>query len=148
MKKILKKLLVILAIVPFIGYSQKLPTNTLKPISFSYDNNIPYYTFNFDQTKYFYETKLLYDVSVKKNLYKDSIIQVQGKVIEEIKLINLYSRKELDTCASLVSKQIFQITKQDSLLTIQQKKLSKLNVAVSFLTGTTLSLALFLIFAL
>jgi flagellin-like hook-associated protein FlgL len=135
-------------IAPFIGYSQKLPTKTLKPISFTYDNDIPNYTFNFDQTRYFYETKLLYDICVKKNHYADSLIQVQAKVIQEVKLSNSYTNKELDTCAKLVDKQISQISKQDSLLGIQQKKLNKKNMAVSFLTGTTLSLALFLIFAL
>jgi hypothetical protein len=135
-------------IVPFIGYSQKLPTKTLKPVLFTYDNDIPYYTFNFDQTRHFYETKLLYDICVKKNNYKDSIIQVQGKIIEKVSLSNSYTNRELDTCAKLLNKQISLISKQDSLLAIQQKKLNKKNTVVSFLTGTTLSLALFLIFAL
>lgn len=135
-------------IVPFIGYSQKLPTKTLKPILFTYNNNIPNYTFNFDQTKHFYETKLLYDICVKKNHYKDSIIQVQAKVIQDVSLSNSYTNRELDTCAKLVNKQILLISKQDSLLGIQQKKINKKNMTVSFLTGTTLSLVLFLILAL
>ena len=135
-------------IVPFIGYSQKLPTKTLKPILFTYNNNIPNYTFNFDQTKHFYETKLLYDICVKKNHYKDSIIQVQAKVIQDVSLSSSYTNRELDTCAKLVNKQILLISKQDSLLGIQQKKINKKNMTVSFLTGTTLSLVLFLILAL
>jgi basic membrane lipoprotein Med (substrate-binding protein (PBP1-ABC) superfamily) len=75
-------------IVPFIGYSQKLHTNTLKPVSFTKVDGNVIYGFNFLQTRHLYETKLLYDISVKKNLYKDSIIESQDSIIDNLNTIN------------------------------------------------------------
>jgi hypothetical protein len=131
--------------VPFIGYSQKLSTNTLKPISFSkVDGNI-IYSFNFYQTRYLYETKLLYDVCVKKNLYKDSIIISQDSIIDNLNIINKSTTILLDTCSVRYDKSVNLNIKQENLINKMQDKINKKNMVVSFLGGTTICLTLFLL---
>lgn len=129
-------------IVPFISYSQKFPTKTLKPITFIKDKDNYLYTFNTDQTKFFYETKMLYDVCNKKTLYKDSLISAKDKIIEQLSLINKDNKTELDSCNSLVNKQINLISKQDSLIKQQETIINKKNIKISFLGGTTLAIIL------
>jgi len=136
----LKKLLVVLAIVPFTSYSQKLPIKTLKPIKFIQEDNDFRYTFSSDQTRFFYETKMLYDICNKKTLYKDSIINAKDKVIEQITSLNKDNKIELDTCNSLVIRQYNLINKQDSLITAQHDIIDKKNIKISFLGGTTLAI--------
>ncbi len=127
-------------IVPFISYSQKFPTKTLKPITFTKEKDNYLYTFNTDQTKFFYETKMLYDICNKKTLYKDSIINAKDKVIEQITTLNKDNKIELDTCNSLVIRQYNLINKQDSLITAQHDIIDKKNIKLSFLGGTTLAI--------
>ena len=132
MKKMLKKLLVALVIVPFISYSQKLPTKTLKPINFTKEKNNSFYTFDSEQTRFFYETKLLKELCDKKTLYKDSIIESQNKVIDELAIVNKNNKSELDSCNKIVNKQDLFISKQDSLIKIQHDIIDKKNIKLSF----------------
>lgn len=132
--------MVVLAIVPFTSYSQKLPIKTLKPIKFIQEDNDFRYTFSSDQTRFFYETKMLYDICNKKTLYKDSIINAKDKVIEEITTLNKDNKTELDSCNNLVDRQIKLISKQDSLITVQHDIIDKKNIKISFLGGTTLAI--------
>jgi hypothetical protein len=127
-------------IVPFISYSQKLPTKTLKPIKFLQEDNDFRYTFSSEQTRFFYETKMLFDICNKKTLYKDSIINAKDKVIEQITTLNKDNKTELDTCNSLVIRQYNLINKQDSLITAQHDIIDKKNIKLSFLGGTTLAI--------
>lgn len=133
-------------IVPFISYSQKFPTKTLKPITFLKERDNYLYTFNTDQTKFFYETKMLYDVCSKKTLYKDSIINAKDKIIEELTLSNKGNKIELDTCNSLVIKQYNLINRQDSLIKVQHDIIDRKNIKLSFLGGTTLAIVLAMLF--
>lgn len=133
-------------IVPFISYSQKLPTKTLKPIKFTQENNDSRYTFTSDQTRFFYETKMLYDICNKKTLYKDSIINSKDKIIQELNLSNKNNKIQLDTCNSLVIKQYNLINKQDSLIKIQHNIIDKKNIKLSFLSGTTLAIIIAMLF--
>ena len=133
-------------IVPFISYSQKLPIKTLKPIKFFQEENNSLYTFSSDQTKFFYETKMLYDVCNKKTLYKDSIINAKDKVIEQLTTSNKDNKTELDSCNNLVNKQINLISKQDSLIKQQHSIIDKKNIKLSFLGGTTLAIIIAMIF--
>jgi len=146
MKKILKKLLVVLMIAPSISYSQKFPTKTLKPVTFLKEKDNYFYTFNTDQTKFFYETKMLYDVCNKKTLYKDSIINAKDKVIEQLTTSNKDNKTELDSCNNLVDRQIALISKQDSLIKQQHNTIDKKNMKLSFLGGTTLAIIIAMIF--
>ena len=133
-------LLVVLMIAPFTSYSQKFPTKTLKPITFTKEKDNYLYTFSSDQTRFFYETKMLYDICNKKTLYKDSIINAKDKIIEEITLSNKNNKIELDTCNSLVNRQINLISKQDSIIKVQHNIIDKKNIKLSFLGGTTLAI--------
>jgi hypothetical protein len=126
--------------VPFISYSQKLPIKTLKPVNFTKEKNNSFYTFDSEQTRFFYETKLLKELCDKKTLYKDSIIQSQNKIIEDITNINKNNKSELDTCNKIVSKQILFISKQDSLIKVQHDIIDKKNIKLSFLSGTSLAI--------
>ena len=132
--------MVALVIVPFTSYSQKLPTKTLKPIKFLQEDNDFRYTFSSEQTRFFYETKMLYDICNKKTLYKDSIINAKDKVIQELTLSNKGNKIQLDTCNSLVIRQYNLINKQDSLITAQHDIIDKKNIKLSFLGGTTLAI--------
>ena len=127
-------------IVPFISYSQKFPTKTLKPITFTKEKDSYLYTFNTDQTKFFYETKMLYDVCNKKTLYKDSIINAKDKIIDDLTISNKGNKIELDSCNILVNRQINLISKQDSLIKTQHDIIDKKNIKLSFLGGTTLAI--------
>ena len=138
--------MVALVIVPFISYSQKLPTKTLKPIKFIQEDNDFKYTFSSDQTRFFYETKMLFDICNKKTLYKDSIINAKDKVIEQITSLNKDNKIELDTCNSLVIRQYNLINKQDSLITAQHDIIDRKNIKLSFLTGTTIAIIIAMIF--
>jgi hypothetical protein len=142
----LKKLLVALVIVPFISYSQKLPTKTLKPIKFIQEDNDFKYTFSSDQTRFFYETKMLFDICNKKTLYKDSIISAKNKIIDDLGDVNKNNKSELDSCNLLVNKQINLIYKQDSLINLQHDIIDRKNIKLSFLTGTTLAIIIAMIF--
>jgi hypothetical protein len=133
-------------IVPFISYSQKFPSKTLKPITFVKERDNYLYTFNTEQTKFFYETKMLYDVCNKKTLYKDSIINAKDKIIQELTLTNKDNKIELDTCNSLVIKQYNLINRQDSLIKIQHDIIDRKNIKLSFLGGTTLAIVLAILF--
>jgi hypothetical protein len=133
-------------IVPFISYSQKLPIKTLKPIKFLQEENSYLYTFSSDQTKFFYETKMLYDICNKKTLYKDSIIITKDKVIEQLTTLNKDNKTELDSCNNLVDRQINLISKQDSLIKQQHNIIDKKNMKLSFLGGTTLAIIIAMIF--
>ena len=115
-------------IVPFTSYSQKLPTKTLKPIKFLQEDNDFRYTFSSEQTRFFYETKMLYDICNKKTLYKDSIINAKDKVIQELTLSNKGNKIQLDTCNSLVIRQYNLINKQDSLIKTQHDIIDKKNI--------------------
>lgn len=132
-------------IVPFISYSQKLPTNTLKPVSFTKVDGNTVYGFNFYQTRYLYETKVLYDICVKKNLYKDSIISSQDSIIKELNFSQKATNTLLDTCNQRYDKSVKLVDKQNEIIKDLGNRLNKRNMAISFLTGTTLCLSLFLI---
>jgi hypothetical protein len=146
MKKMLKKLLVVLVIVPFISYSQKLSTKTLKPVNFIQEKNNTFYTFSSDQTRFFYETKLLKELCDKKTLYKDSIIESQTKIIDDITSINKNNKSELDSCNKIVNKQVLFISKQDSIINYQHKIIDKKNIKLSFLSGTSLAIIIAMLF--
>ena len=133
-------------IVPFISYSQKLPTKTLKPIKFLQEDNDFRYTFSSEQTRFFYETKMLYDICNKKTLYKDSIINSKDKIIQELNLSSTNNRIQLDTCNGLVIRQYNLINKQDSLIKTQHDIIDKKNIKLSFLTGTTLAIIIAMLF--
>jgi len=133
-------------IAPSISYSQKFPTKTLKPVTFLKEKDNYFYTFNTDQTKFFYETKMLYDVCNKKTLYKDSIINAKDKVIEQLTTSNKDNKTELDSCNNLVDRQIALISKQDSLIKQQHNIIDKKNMKLSFLGGTTLAIIIAMIF--
>jgi hypothetical protein len=133
-------------IAPSISYSQKFPTKTLKPVTFLKEKDNYFYTFNTDQTKFFYETKMLYDVCNKKTLYKDSIINAKDKVIEQLTTSNKDNKTELDSCNNLVDRQIALISKQDSLIKQQHNTIDKKNMKLSFLGGTTLAIIIAMIF--
>ena len=133
-------------IAPSISYSQKFPTKTLKPITFTKEKDNYFYTFNTDQTKFFYETKMLYDICNKKTLYKDSIINAKDKVIEQLTKSNKDNKIELDSCNNLVDRQITLISKQDSLIKQQHSIIDKKNMKLSFLGGTTLAIIIAMIF--
>ena len=133
-------------IVPFISYSQKLPTKTLKPIKFLQEDNDFRYTFSSEQTRFFYETKMLYDICNKKTLYKDSIINSKDKIIKELNLSSTNNRIQLDTCNGLVIRQYNLINKQDSLIKTQHDIIDKKNIKLSFLTGTTLAIIIAMLF--
>jgi hypothetical protein len=133
-------------IVPFISYSQKLPTKTLKPINFTQEKDNTFYTFSSDQTRFFYETKLLKELCDKKTLYKDSIIESQTKVIDDLASINKNNKSELDSCNKIVNKQILFISKQDSIINYQHKLIDKKNIKLSFLTGTSLAIIIAILF--
>lgn len=132
-------------IVPFISYSQKLPTNTLKPVSFTKVDGNTVYGFNFLQTRYLYETKVLYDICTKKNLYKDSIIISQDSIIKDLNIIQKSTNTLLDTCSVRYDKSVKLADKQIIIIKDLENKLNKRNMALSFLTGTTLCLTLFFI---
>lgn len=138
--------MVVLVIVPFISYSQKLPTKTLKPINFTQEKDNTFYTFSSDQTRFFYETKLLKELCDKKTLYKDSIIESQTKVIDDLASINKNNKSELDSCNKIVNKQILFISKQDSIINYQHKLIDKKNIKLSFLTGTSLAIIIAILF--
>lgn len=133
-------------IVPFTSYSQKFPTKTLKPITFAKEKDNYLYTFNTDQTKFFYETKMLYDVCNKKTLYKDSIINAKDKIIEQLTTSNKGNKIELDSCNNLSDRQIKLISKQDSLIKVQHDTIDRKNMKLSFLGGTTLAIIIAMIF--
>jgi hypothetical protein len=103
------------------------------------------YGFNFFQTRYFYETKLLYDISVKKNLYKDSIIFSQDSIIDNLNTINKSTSVLLDTCSKRYDKSVNLNIKQDELINKMQDKINKKNIVVSFLGSSTICLTLFLL---
>ena len=132
-------------IAPFIGYSQKLPTNTLKPELFTKINGITIYGFNRSQTEYLITEKNSKDICVQKGLYKDSIIQSKDSVNNNLNIINKSTQILLDTCGNRYEKSVNLNIKQQEVIKDLENHINKKNMAISFLGGTTLCLTLFLL---
>ena len=92
-----------------------------------------------------YETKLLYDVCVKKNLYKDSIIISQDSIIDNLNIINKSTTILLDTCSVRYDKSVNLNIKQEELIKDLENHINKKNMAISFLGSSTICLTLFLL---
>jgi basic membrane lipoprotein Med (substrate-binding protein (PBP1-ABC) superfamily) len=132
-------------IAPFIGYSQKLPTNTLKPELFTKINGITIYGFNRSQTEYLITEKNSKDICVQKSLYKDSIIDSKDSIIKDLNTINKSTLILLDTCGNRYDKSVnLNIIQQEEIKRLN-KVLIKRNMTISFLSGAALSIALFLL---
>jgi basic membrane lipoprotein Med (substrate-binding protein (PBP1-ABC) superfamily) len=132
-------------IAPFIGYSQKLHTNTLKPELFTKINGITVYGFNRSQTEFLLTEKNSKDICVKKGLYKDSIIQSKDSIIDDLKYLNKSNKTLLDTCSVRYDKSVkLNIDQQEEIKKLNEVLVKK-NMIVSFLGGTTLAITLFLL---
>jgi hypothetical protein len=130
---------------PFIGYSQKLPTNTLKPELFTKINGITIYGFNRSQTEYLITEKNSKDICVKKGLYKDSIISSKDSIIKELNTINKSTLILLDTCGNRYDKSAnLNIIQQEEIKRLNEVLIKK-NMTLSFLGGAALSITLFLL---
>ena len=141
----LKILLVLLMIAPFIGYSQKLPTNTLKPELFTKINGITIYGFNRSQTEYLLIEKNSKDICVKKGLYKDSIILSKDSIINDLNITYKSTQTLLDTCANRYDKSVKLNIKQEEDIKKLNEVLVKKNMIISFLGGASLAITLFLL---
>ena len=132
-------------IAPFIGYSQKLPTNTLKPELFTKINGITVYGFNRSQTEFLLTEKNSKDICVKKALYKDSIIESKDSIIDNLKFMNKSTQVLLDTCGFRYDRSVKLNVKQDEEIKKLNEVLVKKNMVISFLGGATLAITLFLL---
>jgi len=132
-------------IAPFIGYSQKLPTNTLRPELFTKINGITVYGFNRSQTEFLLTEKNSKDICVKKGLYKDSIIQSKDSIIDDLKYLNKSNKTLLDTCSVRYDKSVkLNIDQQEEIKKLNEILVKK-NMIISFLGGASLAITLFLI---
>lgn len=132
-------------IAPFIGYSQKLPTNTLKPELFTKINGITIFGMNRSQMEHLITEKNSKDICVKKGLYKDSIIDSKDSIIKDLNTINKSTQILLDTCGNRYDKSVNLNIKQEDLINKMQNKINKKNIIVSFLGSSTICLTLFLL---
>lgn len=132
-------------IAPFIGYSQKLPTNTLKPELFTKINGITIYGFNRSQTEYLLIEKNSKDICVKKGLYKDSIILSKDSIINDLNITYKSTQILLDTCANRYDKSVKLNIKQEEDIKKLNEVLVKKNMIISFLGGASLAITLFLL---
>jgi len=130
---------------PFIGYSQKLPTNTLKPELFTKINGITVYGFNRSQTEYLLIEKNSKDICVKKGLYKDSIIESKDSIIHDLNYLNKSNKVLLDTCSLRYDRSVkLNIDQQEEIKKLNEILVKK-NMIISFLCGASLAITLFLI---
>jgi hypothetical protein len=132
-------------IAPFIGYSQKLPTNTLKPELFTKINGITIYGLNRPQIEGVLIAINEKDNCIKKGLYKDSIIYLKDSINNELNISYKSTQILLDTCANRYNKSVNLNIKQDELINKMQDKINKKNIVVSFLGSSTICLTLFLL---
>jgi basic membrane lipoprotein Med (substrate-binding protein (PBP1-ABC) superfamily) len=132
-------------IAPFIGYSQKLPTNTLKPELFTKINGITIYGFNRSQTEFLLTEKNSKDICVQKSLYKDSIIDSKDSIIKDLNIINKSTQILLDTCGNRYDKSVNLNILQEKEIKRLNDVLIKKNMTLSFLGGAVLSISLFLL---
>jgi hypothetical protein len=132
-------------IAPFIGYSQKLPTNTLKPEFLSKINGITIFGMNRSQMEHLITEKNSKDICLKQSLYKDSIIQSKDSINKQLNVINKSTQTLLDTCAFRYDKSVKLNIKQEEEIKRLNEVLVKKNMTVSFLSGAALSIALFLL---
>jgi len=132
-------------IAPFIGYSQKLPTSTLKPELFTKINGITVYGFNRSQTEFLLTEKNSKDICVKKVLYKDSIISSKDSIIKDLNTINKSTQILLDTCGNRYDKSVkLNIEQQEEIKKLNEIVIKK-NMVISFFGGASLALTLFLL---
>ena len=132
-------------IAPFIGYSQKLPTNTLKPELFTKINGITIYGFNRSQTEHLLIEKSSKDICVKKNLLKDSIIESKDSIIRDLNYLNKSNKTLLDTCSIRYDKSVkLNIDQQEQIKKLNEVLVKK-NMIISFLGGATLAITLFML---
>ena len=132
-------------IAPFIGYSQKLPTNTLKPELFTKINGITIYGFNRSQTEYLITEKNSKDICVQKGLYKDSIIQSKDSINNNLNIINKSTQVLLDTCSQRYDRSVnLNIVQQEEIKRLNEVLIKK-NMTLSFLSGAAISITLFLL---
>ncbi len=130
---------------PFIGYSQKLPTNTLKPELFTKLNGITVYGFNRSQTEFLLTEKTSKDICIKKGLYKDSIIESKDSIIDDLNIINKSTKVLLDTCSNRYDKSVkLNIDQQEEIKKLNEIVVKK-NMVISFLGGASLAITLFLL---
>ena len=132
-------------IAPFIGYSQKQTTNTLKPELFTKINGITIYGFNRSQTEYLLIEKNSKDICVKKGLYKDSIILSKDSIINDLNITYKSTQILLDTCANRYDKSVKLNIKQEEDIKKLNEVLVKKNMIISFLGGASLAITLFLL---
>lgn len=132
-------------IAPFIGYSQKLPTNTLKPELFTKINGITIYGLNRPQIEGVLIAINEKDNCIKKGLYKDSIIYLKDSINNELNISYKSTQILLDTCANRYNKSVNLNIKQEELINKMQDKINKKNIVVSFLGSSTICLTLFLL---
>ena len=132
-------------IAPFIGYSQKLPTNTLKPELFTKINGITIYGFNRSQTEYLITEKNSKDICVQKGLYKDSIIQSKDSINNNLNIINKSTQVLLDTCSQRYDRSVkLNVVQQEEIKRLNEVLIKK-NMTLSFLSGAAISITLFLL---
>jgi len=132
-------------IAPFIGYSQKLPTNTLKPEFLSKINGITIFGMNRSQMEHLITEKNSKDICLKQSLYKDSIIQSKDSINKELNIIYKSTQTLLDTCAFRYDKSVKLNIKQEEDIKKLNEVLVKKNMTISFLSGAALSITLFLL---
>jgi len=132
-------------IAPFIGYSQKLPTSTLKPELFTKINGITVYGFNRSQTEFLLTEKNSKDICVRNSLYKDSIIESKDSIIKDLNFVNKSTQTLLDTCGFRYDKSVKLNIKQEDEIKKLNEVLVKKNMTISFLGGATLAITLFLL---
>jgi hypothetical protein len=132
-------------IAPFIGYSQKLTTNTLKPELFTKINGITIFGMNRSQMEHLITEKNSKDICVQKGLYKDSIIDSKDSINKDLNTINKSTQILLDTCGNRYDKSVnLNIIQQDEIKRLNEVLIKK-NITLSFLSGAALSITLFLL---
>lgn len=129
-------------IAPCISLSQRPDTNrSLKPVNMQIKGNNTYFTFNRSQTKELFLNFELNKSYTKKLTLKDSIINIQDKIIKNDSLIHKGNMNALDTCFK-----INKIYKDNEIILnkelIKTNKKNQINSKLNLVFGTALVVTL------
>jgi len=126
--------------MPFSGNCQKQKWGnnfkfTLKPHDFYVKDNMPYYTFDINQTKYLLLQKKIKDLYDERLLLTDTIMSQKDSIIKNYKSIIVIKQQQLDSTSKTLQNFNNIINVQKVIISDKKKIIKQKNKIIITLVG-------------